>query len=366
LIEASTLEENYFCAMLSKVLFTLLFLLTGYTAQAQYNFQPCYDYWELTDKLRKGINPKPEEWQKLRESDGYKKTNTADWDLFVRQVSLVYTPGNEKQIQQEMKTDTLLLPRIVRYAQEESRLKEYLGRIGQMHSMDSAIVYANRMLPKKWKNCFPVPKVDFILYNYDGSAREYGITIDLLVSYDIDSYRPGMFLGHEMVHYALWYCRVKLRHFKKVSKEHQAAFNAINGISEEGIADLIDKSFLLFDEQSPYMYRDVLLSLYSSRSIECIKKINHAFEQMADQPQEPYTSFSYWNSMVLAAGHIPGMYMGRVIQRNGFQDELVKHLENPFKFFYLYNQAAEKDRENPPVFSKKTVRFIRAMERSHY
>lgn len=277
----------------------------------------------------------------------------------------MYSPGNEEQIQQQLKT-TPSLQRIVRYYNEEANLKHYIAQIDQLHVLDSAMVYARRMLLPKWKNCFPAPQVDFILYDYDGSGREYGIAVDLLIAYDMDSYRPGVFLGHEMLHYALSYCRIKLRHFRAVPQEQKAAFRAINGISEEGIADLIDKPVMLFDERSPYQERQAFLDLYSAQSTVCITKINQTLEQLADQPKSPYTSVSHWDSLVLAIGHVPGMYMGRMIQQQGLTDELVKHIENPFTFFYLYNKAARRDKLGAPTFSPKAISFLKAMERRHY
>lgn len=352
--------------MFNQLVLLLSALLIGLAGYAQpFNFQPCYAYWRLTDQLRKGIKPTPGEWDQLKLMDGYKRVNQTGWDHFVEQVNLVYTPGNEAGIQQAIKIDRSL-QRIVRYAREEESLKQYIAKMNQRRLMDSALVYSKRMLPKKWKNCFPTPRIDFILYNYDGSGRQYGVTMDLLLSYDLDPYRPGVFLGHELLHYALFYCRVKARHFKPVPQEQQAAFLAINGISEEGIADLIDKPFLLFEEQSPYREKAVFLDLYTTQSPLCIAKINQAFEQLADQSGAPYTSIAYWNSIVLASGHVPGMYMGRLIQQQGLTQALIKHIENPFQFFYLYQKAAQKAKNGYPTFSAKALGFLKAMERQHY
>lgn len=352
--------------MLKTIVLTLSLLVVAPAVHSQQlNFEPCYAFWKLTDRLREGVKLTAEDWQQVKETDGYKRVNKAAWNQFVQQVTLVYSPGNQECIQQEMKKDRSL-QRIIRYEKEEARLKNYIATIDQLHLMDSAMGYTKRMLPQKWKNCFPAPKVDFILYNYDGSAREYGITMDLLMSCDMETYRPGAFLGHELLHYALFYCRIKLRHFKVVPQEQQAAFGAINGISEEGIADLIDKPFVLFDEQSPYREKEAFLSLYQTQSSVCIAKLNQAFEQLADQAREPYTSFSYWNSIVLATGHVPGMYMGRLIQQQGLTDELIQHIDNPFVFFYLYNKAARKAANGSPEFSQKALRFLKSMEKRHY
>ena len=198
--------------MFRNLLLTLVGLLAEFTVQAQhFNFKPCYDYWKLTDQLRQGIKPTAEEWDALREAEGYKRKPTAGvWNEFVKRVILVYMPGNEKLIDQSIKTD-LMLQQVTRYAKEEANLKNYISQLEHMPVLDSAQLYARQKLPPQWKNCFPKPTVDFILYDYDGSAREYGITMDLLVSYDLERYKPRVFLGHELLHYALAYCRIKFR-----------------------------------------------------------------------------------------------------------------------------------------------------------
>jgi hypothetical protein len=129
-----------------QAMFRLLLLsrsLLTLSVQAQrVNFQPCYAYWQLTDQLRKGLKPTPQDWQRLQRTDGYKRKNMTTWDQFIQQVSLVYTPGNEERIQQEVKTSPSL-QRIVRFAQEEAYLKHYIAQFEQLHVLDSAKACAN-------------------------------------------------------------------------------------------------------------------------------------------------------------------------------------------------------------------------------
>lgn len=345
-----------------KLLLGLFLFVSQRTTFAQFfNVQPCYEYWKLTNQLRKGIKPDAQAWNRLRQFDGYKHKNTQAWQDFVENVTLVYSPGNEELIRHKLKTD-LSLRWIVRYAQEEANLRQYVSQLEGLPLMDSAHVYVRRLLPTRWKYCFPKPKVDFIPYDYDASGRDYGITMDLLVSYDTERFKPGILLGHELLHYALAYCRIKARKFKRVSQEHQGAFNAINGISEEGTADLIDKPFLLFDERSPYMLRDTMMRLNETQSGVCIRNLNETFERFADRQIGPVD----WQLLMPAKGHVPGMFMARIIQKQGAQDQLTKRIENPFRFFYLYNKAAKSDKSRPPVFSKKAIRFIRLMEQKYY
>lgn len=334
----------------------------GIGCAQSFNAQPCYEYWALTDQLRQNHRPDAQAWERLRQTDGYKRKNTTNWQHFVDQVCLVYTPGNEERIRQQLKTDPSLR-QVVRYANEEANLRQYLTELAQLHLLDSAQAYARSLLPPNLQRCFRPPTVDLILYDYDASGNGNGIVMDLLVSYDMDRYKPGVFLGHECLHYALAYCRVKFRHFRAVNvPEHQSPFRIINGVSEEGTADLIDKPYLLFDERSPYMLRDTLLQVYNTQSTASISKLNELFEKLADEEAVSVDQAS----LLPVMGHIPGMYMGRIIQQQGLQPKLVRHIENPFRFFYLYNEAAKRAKQGTPLFSKKAVRFIKRLERLYF
>ena len=158
------------------------------------------------------------------------------------------------------------------------------------------------------------------------------------------------------------YCRVKTKHFKNVSQQHQAAFIAINSISEEGTADAIDKDEILFGK-GDCLIRDTLLWMYTNLSPVNIMRMDTALQQLADGNTSPYADYNYWSkNIVTAVGHIPGMYMMHVIRRNGFMQDLVAQVHNPFYFFYLYNKAAKADAQKPPQLSEKSIRFLKWMD----
>ncbi|UCC41475.1 MAG: hypothetical protein JSV96_08675, partial [Candidatus Aminicenantes bacterium] len=66
-------------------------------------------------------------------------------------------------------------------------------------------------------------------------------------------------------------------------------------------------------------------------------------------------------SFIPQSGHPTGFFMANVIVRQYAKDELVKIVRNPFKFFYLYNEAARKNRK-APVFSDHAIDFIKMLE----
>jgi hypothetical protein len=348
--------------LLSVLFFSSLALSSSY---AQYNFESCYAFWKLTGQLRSGNLPSEEEWGILKQTEGYRRKNISNerWKAFRDNVTLVFTPGNEEEVKQKM-AGNIDLRWIRRFAQEEDQLKQYIAEIEQLHIMDSAIFQANRILPRKYRQCFRPPTINFLLFDYDANGNSQGIVMDLLVSHDMEKFRPGIFSGHEMLHYALAYCRIKTRRFKHIPDQHLAVFIAVNGISEEGIADLIDKPDLLFNEQSTYMLRDTFHTIYVN-SAEYVRKINDALEKLSVQQTTPYTTMAYWQTLMPVSGHIPGLFMGQVIRRNGLEQKLKDRIDNPFQFFYLYNDAARNDQEKPPVFSRESIRYLKLLEKRY-
>lgn len=344
---------------------SLLLLHMG-PAHAQYNFESCHAFWKLTDKLRSGLLPSDTEWSKLKGTEGYGRKNISAgmWKAFRDNVTLVYSPGNEEKVAQQM-AGNLPLRWITRYAREEEALKKYVSGIDQLHIMDSAIYYAAGNLPRRYRHRIKPPVIYFLPFDYDANGNSSGINMDLLVSYDMERFRPGIFSGHEMFHYALAYYRIKTGRFRYVAAPHQAVFIAVNGISEEGAADLIDKTDLLFNARSPYLLKDTLYAIYVQQSASCISRINEALEKMAVEEKAPYTGFAFWQSVMPVAGHVPGLYMGRVIRQHGLAKKLIKHISNPFSFFYLYNKAAKADKEKPPLFSPQAISYLKFLEKSY-
>jgi len=69
-------------------------------------------------------------------------------------------------------------------------------------------------------------------------------------------------------------------------------------------------------------------------------------------------------SFITQSGHPTGFFMANCIIEQRGRNAIVDVVRNPFKFFYLYNEAAERDR-NAPVFSEKSIRFIQSLERKY-
>lgn len=347
--------------LMRPVILLFSFILFTGACQAQYNLESCYAFWKITNLLKQSIQPSPAQWDSLRHTAGYQRqpVNNESWKKFIEKLELAYLPGKLLSYDH----NDMEMVRILAYKQNEAELKKYADGLSSSGLIDSAILQMQKYIPARYRKNFKAPVIYFALYNYDGARiPDNSIAVDLLISYDIDRNKGGVFTGHEMFHHAMAYCRVKTKHFKNVQPQHHAAFLAINSISEEGTADAIDKNEILFGN-GPCLIRDTLLWLYKNRSPGNITQMDTALQQLADGITSVYTDYNYWsNKIVMAAGHIPGTYMMDVIRRNGYMEQLIQHVDNPFYFFLLYNTAAKKDAEQPPVFSGKAIRFLKWMD----
>ncbi len=56
--------------------------------------------------------------------------------------------------------------------------------------------------------------------------------------------------------------------------------------------------------------------------------------------------------------------MASVIVENGYSQEMLDHCDDPFQFIYIYNKAAQKDKQ-APVFSVNAIRQIELLEKRY-
>jgi hypothetical protein len=127
-------------------------------------------------------------------------------------------------------------------------------------------------------------------------------------------------------------------------------------VSEEGIADLIDKK-IISSGTSPLV--EEIRKLRVNEVYRSEQKIRQLDSLLANNAVG--SNFSNLNGFSENGGHIPGRYMGEKIQAAKLLDDFVEHTGNPFRFFYLYNEAV-KDLASAPKFSDKSISNLKALE----
>lgn len=127
-------------------------------------------------------------------------------------------------------------------------------------------------------------------------------------------------------------------------------------VSEEGIADLIDKE-ILSTTSSPLAQE--IRELRKDEAAKA-KRIIHQVDSLLANSQGRL-NFLTLNNIMENGGHIPGRYMGEKIKEANLLDEYTKHTGNPFQFFYLYHKAVE-NKPSIPKFSNESIAYIKALE----
>jgi hypothetical protein len=143
----------------------------------------------------------------------------------------------------------------------------------------------------------------------------------------------------------------------------------LQAINEEGIADLIDKPRLM--QQSSPMYAEVkkLTENDESISIAKIKKLDSlltlAFK--TETVIEQYQGFAaFANAYGKNGGHIPGRFMGAVIQESGILKNHVESIEDPISYMISYNDAVKKLKKSYPVFSSDSIEYLKNLKAKYW
>jgi hypothetical protein len=257
------------------------------------------------------------------------------------------------------------------YKDNQKQLESYIGLLHRAAVQDSVKALVYPFLPLRLQSDPLFPILFYLNYGTPDATGYGGIVInDLLQSYRIDNYKLGLLAAHEAFHSIVSVAFQKA--LKKNIDYNAPDFNLLyflENVSEEGIADLIDKPLLLkkespvYEEVKQLTNNDDILSTKYIRSIDSILKLCLNSEQAIRQ----YNGFAdFANAFGRNGGHIPGRFMGTVIQKAGLLQEHVITVEDPISFIFSYNEAAKKYRTTYPVFSKESIEYLKQLKSKYW
>jgi hypothetical protein len=154
---------------------------------------------------------------------------------------------------------------------------------------------------------------------------------------------------------------VPTKDFGTVASEDKGLFWALRGMRSEGIADLIDKTPMYQVPGDPHRVQAQFLAP-APLAIQRLDSLLQSVAKLGAPAKKPAT---YYQHILHSAGHVPGAYMARVIEANGYRKELIARIDNPFAFVQLYQKAARKDATHPPQFSKVTMKYLAEVEKTY-
>ncbi|ARS37668.1 DUF5700 domain-containing putative Zn-dependent protease [Pontibacter actiniarum] len=347
-----------------KKLFTLIALLAACQCLKAQTIDEtaAVRYFQLADSLRQGYSLKPETWRKFLKLEGNRlyieNQNFSDTYLekYRKEMEIVYMPQNDTILQRKLKDPSryYLTYVINEYRAHEPELLAYLGKLSSSKEAYIASMYENAylMLPKKLQQKSPETQLHFIAIENDAIAQRGNIVFTLWAAYSFDRVNQGALAGHELHHV--------LRKPKQyeVAEKDKGLLLLLNRILNEGGPDLIDKKFTMASGFPENMRFGEYFLVTGEKALPMI---DAAITEMATG-KKAYTTKDM-GKLIGSSGHIPGFYMSEVIERNGLTRKLVKNIQDPFQFVYLYNKAAKKDKAKPFTFSDEAIAYLKQVEK---
>ena len=352
----------------------VLFISFLNTSKAQtFHMEPLEAYWKMIEPLKKGDSLSPETWNQflnIEANQTYVQNQGFDKNYLERlrkSIEVVYMPQNAEILQKRVAAiekdpaSNWLTYKVYVYKTHEKELKGFEKKLVIPEYL--SLIYKNTfsMLPTSLQIKDDKVNIYVLGIENDAIAGNGTVIATMWNLYNADKIQSGALLGHEMHHVLR-----KPFGYKNVEKQDEGLMYFINVVLNEGSADMIDKPTNIASEKIlPYAlcYKDFLIPQADSIIVVANKNI---MELQVSKGKNFKTEKDYRKLVQYTSGHKPGYFMADVIVRNGYKNQLLKIIQNPFQFIYLYNKAAKKDKKNPPLFADESIKYIQMMEKKYW
>ncbi|MCI1188422.1 hypothetical protein MON38_13410 [Hymenobacter sp. DH14] len=338
--------------------FGLSLLLAGPGRAQTVNVEAVTRYWEITDRLRQNQPITDEVWREFLEIPGNKVYvrgiySADDLVRYRKALQIVYMPRYDSIRQVRLKAQSWYYVLINDYKEREPAYRNFVATVAKSPAA-LALMYqkAYEYLPARNHTKVANLNIYYGALGNDATSQQEGLFYSLRATFDANEVQAGILEGHEMHH--------QLRtgkDFGTIAADDQGLMEIITSTQSEGLADLIDKPATLALPGDTHGIREWALD----PAPKFLHKMDSTIQARA-AGGAPATGRYYRQLSNGSNGHVPGFFMARTIQRNGYTKQLIKTADDPFAFFYLYQQAAKKDKEHAPLFSDDAMRYLRTLE----
>ncbi len=358
-------------------------------AQDVKNINPSFDFsgieefWKVVDILKADIEPSEEQWQAMLETPGYAELIRREFkpDYFKKTMRAVYMPSQkslaEELIQEDKKKGGFFswyTPLVIEGFLNAGRDRNWIqARVKELKSypyLKKAAEEALRFLPEEQPEDYPA--VAFIIFNDSrgytpliiGLSEKEDLSpaeLDCLRRQGNDKHWPFVLhLAHEAFH--LYRDRKEEFNFPERNSPDYPIIWILDQIENEGIGDLINRE-PLYSGEGCFAKTDQAERYRKEQEAQpsIIRIMDAILKEIAVNPSLSGQLGRQLQSFIPQSGHPTGFFMARIIVSQFGKEALVKIVRNPFKFFYLYNEAARKDRQ-APVLSDQAIDFIKTLE----
>jgi hypothetical protein len=348
-----------------------------------FDFSGIEEFWKIVDILKADKEPTDEQWQAMFETPGYAELIRREFkpDYFKNAMRAVYMPSQkslaEEIIQEDKQKGGFFAwypPLVIEGFRNADRDRDWIQvRIKELKSypyLKKAAEEALRFLPEEQAENYP--DVAFIIFN---DSRGYtpliiGLSekedlrsaeLDCLHRQGCDKHWPFVLhLAHEAFH--LYRDKKQEFNFPERNSPDYPIVWILDQIENEGIGDLINREQLYYDDGC-FIETDRADRYRKEQEAQpsIIRIMDAILKEMAVNSSLIGQLGRQLRSFIPQSGHPTGFFMASVSVRQYGKEALVKIVRNPFRFFYLYNEAARKNGQ-APVLSDQAINFIKMLE----
>ncbi|MBD2713991.1 hypothetical protein KBK19_02975 [Microvirga sp. STR05] len=349
-------------ALLVACLVLLLSTQSRPAAAQTVNIDAALRYWEMTDALRQDKPLTDELWQAFVAVPANQRYissvfNDEMLQRYRRAIEVVYRPSLDSVLQAKLKKEVWYYVLVNGYKQREPEFKQYLLETARQPAyLDLMYRYAYEYLPRRAHTKVQNLQLAYVAIGNDAISEPAGLVFSLKSAIDWNKPKNGILEAHEMHHQLS-----PGLDFSLAAKRDQPLLQALSMVQNEGSADLIDKKVLLQSPTDSAAIREWLLA----GAPAVLHKLDSVL-QVAARPGSTLPELKYYRRLFNSTtGHLPGFYMARTLDNNGYTPQLLASIDNPLAFFQLYQKAAKKDKTHPPVFSRASLNYLKKLEKQY-
>lgn len=353
--------------MIQRIILTLFTFFAFHSLYSQtFDDSTCWEYFKITADLK---NDKPldkKTWNHFLKNQAievYLNDQGVDstfTEYYRTVMETVYMPKNKAILQQRLKEPykNWWIYNVNEYKVNEDQMKKYLTDIKKdpKHYFETCYQYTFQMLPKKYQRKAPEYKVSIIPIHNDSHVENGWMIYTLINAYFYDANKMGALGGHEF-HHVL---RPQMVFY--ADDQDAVIVKLLQRLLNEGSADLIDKRYGGKDALKLLEFQRDTGAEFITDGSKSIKNIDSLLSlKLLDR------STLKLNKLINngnTSGHIPGYYMSDIIEKGGYKKQLIKHVDDPFEFVYLYDKASRKYK-NAYVLSATTVELVHELDKKY-
>lgn len=352
-----------------KICFAMLFALPALAQPTPENhdsvrkdFTAIEQYLSIADTLQAGKEPADVEWQALFSTFVHQamiQAGAMDTLKFKQDMRRVFMPGRQDTAHRDDEQAEHL-----KYQRHETFVKTAIRNMKGQNVTAQIKKILFPFLPPRLRKDSLLPRQIYLFYGGDATAINGYVINDMLLTAKINQVEPGLISAHEGFH-AIITDASEHRLDPKADQQSDlfGVFRFLMNVSQEGIADLIDKP-LLMKPGSPVFEEWKELSKDEDRvAVRCIRRLDSVFSRAYRQGK---TTAGFEELMFKGysrnGGHIPGRYMASAIQRAGLLSGVIAQADDPVSFFEAYQKAAGLNR---PRFSRASLLYMKKIRKTY-